>query len=245
MACSYTHYDMFRLHYYSMSSSKNKNQKSLNKNNLYDQLSKLEDFRRAQGRVHELRRVLIIVIMAVMSGYKGLRPMKDFVEKNRRELLELFQPKNDKLPSRKTIGRVLQNVDFEEFTKIFHAWAIRYVKINNKDWLSVDGKVIGGTVDDIIKQNFINLVSVFASKRKQVIMAGKIKSGKESEIPKVRELIKMLGLEDIIFTIDALHCQTETTKTIIESKNDYVLGVKGNQPKLYRQLKKTPREASR
>ncbi len=62
---------------------------------------------------------------------------------------------------------------------------------------------------------------------------------KRSEIPLVRELIKMLDLEGAVFTLDALHCQKETTKVIKESGNEYVIGVKGNQQKLYEQVKKT------
>ena len=55
----------------------------------------------------------------------------------------------------------------------------------------------------------------------------------------MQQLIKELDLEGIVFTIDALHCQKETTKTIIDNNNDYVIGVKGNQKKLHETLKKT------
>jgi len=55
----------------------------------------------------------------------------------------------------------------------------------------------------------------------------------------VRKLIKMLELEGVTFTMDALHCQKETMKEIIESKNNYIVQVKGNQPTLQENLKKT------
>ena len=115
------------------------------------------------------------------------------------------------------------------------------VSIKKGDWISLDGKAIRGTVthsNDSL-QNFLSLVSVFATKQKQVLSAGKINSKKESEIPKVVELIEMLDLEGVIFTIDALHCQKKTVKTVTEGKNDYVIGIKGNQPKLFAQVKKT------
>ena len=50
---------------------------------LFAMLSELSDCRRAQGRMHELRFVLIIVIMSIMSGFYGIRATGDFVEKNR------------------------------------------------------------------------------------------------------------------------------------------------------------------
>lgn len=217
------------------------------KKNLYEMLSQLKDHRRAQGRMHELRFTLILAIMSTMSGSHSLRAIGDFIKKNRKELIKTFQPKNDKLPSYLTINRVLQNVDFDKFTQIFHNWAINFVKIEDSEWISIDGKAICGTVNNQgnKKQEFVNLVSVFSSKRKQVIHAGKINSGKESEIPKVKELIKMLDLENVIFTIDALHCQKKTAQTIIKSNNHYCLGVKRNQKKLHQQLKKTSKTASR
>lgn len=218
-----------------------------NKENLYEMLLQLKDHRRAQGRMHELRFTLILAIMSTMSGSHSLRAIGDFIEKNREELIKTFKPKNDRLPSYLTVNRVLQNVDFDKFTQIFHDWAINFVQIEDSEWVSIDGKAICGTVSNPRnkKQKFVNLVSVFLSKRKQVIHAGKINAGKESEIPKVKELIKMLDLENVIFTIDALHCQKKTTQTIIKSNNHYCIGVKGNQKKLHQRLKKTSKTANR
>ena len=208
--------------------------------NLYELLLELDDHRRAQGRMHELRLTLILVIMATMSGFQGLRAIGDFIKKNEKELVRTFKPKKDRLPSYLTIGRVLQNVDFDQLIKIFHNWTIGYVKIADSEWISIDGKAIGGTVSGLrdSQQNFLNLVSAFSSKQKQILRVGKINNSKESEIPKARELIKMLDLEGVVYTLDALHCQKKTVKTIVQSGNDYCIGVKGNQKKLYAQLKK-------
>lgn len=209
-------------------------------NNLYDQLLELQDFRRPQGRMHELRLILIIVIMATMSGFQGLRAMGDFVKKNRKDLIDLFKTKKDRLPSHQTIGRALQHLDFDKFNQLFHCWAIKQVVIEDKEWLAVDGKAIKGTVSNPNSkwQEFTSLVSIFLSKQKQSIKTGRISHGKGGEIAKVQEMIKLLKLENVIFTLDALHCQAKTVKTIRETKNDYCIGVKGNQETLQRQVKK-------
>lgn len=209
-------------------------------NNLYDQLLELQDFRRPQGRMHELRLILIIVIMATMSGFQGLRAMGDFVKKNKQELTDLFKTKNDRLPSHQTIGRALQYLDFDKFNHIFHGWVIKQVVIKDQDWLSIDGKAIKGTVSNPNNkwQEFTSLISIFLSKQKQSIKTGRINHGKNCEISKVQEMIKILKLENVIFTLDALHCQKGTVKTILETKNNYCIGVKGNQKKLQEQVKK-------
>lgn len=215
--------------------------------NLYELFSEIPDYRRDQGKMHKLNFLLMIAMMSIMSGLYSLRSMGDFVKKNRQELISIFKPRNDKLPSFQTISRALQKIDFDQLNETFYKWATNYVTIEKGEWLSIDGKAIGGTVNNYPKeqQSFISLVSVFASKQKQVLLIGKINNKKESEIPKLKELVKMMDLEGVVFSIDALHCQKETTKTIIESNNDYCIGVKGNQKKLHTQLKKTSKQKNR
>src|SRR3989339_36228 len=209
--------------------------------NLFFLLADLKDFRRGQGRMHALPMVLIIFIMAAMSGFNGFRPTGDFIEKHRQELIKLFKPKNNRLPSFQTIARILENIDFDKLTEVFHRWASSRVVIKKSEWCSLDGKAIGGTVRNPHDrhQQFTSLVSVFASKQQQVLATGKVELGKKNEITTVKQLIEMLDLKGVIFSLDALHCQKDTVKTIIKSKNHYVIGLKGNQKKLYNRVKKT------
>ena len=81
-------------------------------------------------------------------------------------------------------------------------------------------------------------MSVFAQKTGQVLLQGKV-GNKTNEIPLVVQLVRQLGLTDLVLTADALHAQKQTVKAIVESSNDYVIGVKGNQKKLQARLKKT------
>lgn len=206
---------------------------------LPDYLSQVPDFRRGQGRMHDLTVILILALMATLSGYYGQRATGDFVKKHYEELVEALQPKNSKLPSYQTIARVLQHLDYDKFSAAFFAWAKTVVPLSEKDWASFDGKGISGTTADpgTAKQSYTNLVSLFATKSKLVITQGKV-TNKSNEIPLVQQLIKSLGLTGLVFTGDALHCQKETVKAIIESGNDYAIGVKGNQKKLHERLKK-------
>lgn len=205
--------------------------------NLYEKFKELKDFRRGEGKRHKLEVVLLILTMAVMSGYIGIRATGDFIKRNRKDLLDLLKPKNNKLPSFQTISRVLSMLDFNEFNKVFLEWSKNYT--DEDDWYSMDGKGISSTVKNPHNklQEYSNLVSVFSNKRKQVLAVEKV-SSKSSEIFAVRDLIRVLDLEGVIFTLDALHCQKETVKDIKDSGNDYVIGLKNNQPNLLKQVKK-------
>lgn len=216
---------------------KNKNK---DKKSLIDYLKQLKDFRRKQGQRFSLELMLIIILMAIMNGSKSERSIARFAENNKKELIKRLKISRKQVPSRSSLKRTIEKIDFKKLEEMFYQWSLNYVKIDKNEWISVDGKSIKGTVTNPnnSEQNFTSLVSLFASKRKQNLKVSKFKSKKESEIPVVQELIKMLDLEGITFTLDALHCQKETTKTIKKSKNNYVIGVKGNQENLFNQVKK-------
>ena len=63
--------------------------------NLYTIFKEITDFRRRQGLIHELSIILIIITMAIMSGYNGQRAMGDFVEKHKEDLIKLLNPNKD------------------------------------------------------------------------------------------------------------------------------------------------------
>jgi len=208
--------------------------------NLYELLDHLSDRRRGQGRRHELKFILILVIMSLMSGFDTLRAMGDFIKKNRSGIIKVFGPNKGRLPSHQTIGRALQNVDFNQLSEIFRVWALHSVTIADQEWISADGKAIAGTISNANNkfQEFTSTVSLFLSKQKQVIGCIKVNSKKDNEIPKFKELVKLLGLRGTVITADALHCQADTTTAIVESGNDYCIGVKKNQRNLLKQIKK-------
>lgn len=208
--------------------------------NIVDLLKTLEDHRRKQGRRHPKEIVLLIIIMAIMAGAKGERAIDRFAQNNKKALIKALRIKRKEVPSRSVIKGIIENIDFKSLQEIFYQWALRVVKIKKKDIISIDGKAIRGTVKNSHDkfQNFVSLVSVFASKRKQILTATKIETQKENEIPKVQELLKMLNLKDVTFTLDALHCQEKTVKIIKKTGNHYIIGVKNNQKKLCQDIKK-------
>lgn len=182
--------------------------------------------------------------MATMSGCFGQRPTGDFVSRHRQELVRLLHPKNNRLPSRQTISRVMQYLDYKELSSVFFSWAQTVVPIGDKEWMALDGKAIHGTTSNAgsAQQAYTNLVSLFVAKSKLVLSQGKV-TNKSNEIPLVVQLVEQCGLKDLVFTADALHAQKKTVKTVAAIKasgNDYVIGVKSNQKKLFGTLKKTP-----
>ncbi|MGK0171929.1 MAG: hypothetical protein ACI9W2_003662 [Gammaproteobacteria bacterium] len=48
-----------------------------------------------------------------------------------------------------------------------------------------------------------------------------------------QQMVEMLELKGATVTLDAMHCQRETARGIVNKKGDYVLNVKKNQLGLY------------
>jgi hypothetical protein len=216
------------------------------KKNLVEHLHTLEDHRRKQGQRHPLHVVALVVIMGIMSGAKSERAVTRFAKNNKEVLIKTLQLTRNEVPSKSVIGSFVQHMDFKKLEELFHLWTMQFVHIEKGEWINIDGKAIRGTFkgQENTLQDFISLVTIFQHKKKQVLTVGKLNAKKENEIPTVRELIEMLNIQGVTFTLDALHCQSKTLKAIIRSKNDYLVGVKNNQKKLSAQLKKTVKTAT-
>lgn len=214
---------------------------------LFALLKTLKDHRRKQGQRHPLEIILLIIIMAIMAGAKGERAIARFAKNNQEALIKALDIQRQAVPTRSVIKGVIEHSDFSELQHIFYNWAVTIIKIQKLDIVSIDGKALRGTVTEAQNnlQNFTSLVSVFVSKRKQVLTAVKINTKKTNEIPTVQTLIKLLDLQGVTFTLDALHCQTKTVKIIKKTRNHYIIGVKNNQKKLYSGYKKNAKIINR
>jgi hypothetical protein len=180
---------------------------------LKEMLSSVEDPRSVHGLRHPLPDVLLMCIMAMMSGYSGYREIGRFLKRNESEFRRSFGAYHG-VPCYVTIREVLQSIDFDKFSDAFNRWAIQYVPMCKGESKGIDGKAIGSTTTHKhdAYQNFVSLISIFSSQRGIVLACKKIENKKESEIPKVQELIKALDITGEIFTLDALHCQKKRQK---------------------------------
>ena len=144
------------------------------KENLFELLKELKDHRRGQGKRHPVQIVVVIIMMAIMSGAKGERAITRFAKNNEDELIEILKIERKEIPSRSVIRGVIQNLDFNTLQKILYKWYMNFTTIEESEWISIDGKSINGTImnaNDKL-QNFVSLVTVFMSKKKIALSVG-------------------------------------------------------------------------
>lgn len=66
---------------------------------------------------------------------------------------------------------------------------------------------------------------------------------KSNEITAMTELLKVLELSGCVVTIDAMGCQKEIVKLIVERGGDYVITLKKNQGSLYKAVEELFKQA--
>jgi hypothetical protein len=153
--------------------------------------------------------MLLMIIMGILAGKYAYRKIGRFCLLNQSFLIKHFRFKNNKVPSHVSIRTFIMSADFASIQAAFHKWTQNYVCIEAGEWISIDGKSIRSTVSDYSNeyQNFVSLVSLFCSKREQVLHVQKLENKKGNEAQTVEYLLEFLDLKDVVFTLDALHCK--------------------------------------
>jgi len=76
----------------------------------------LYDTRRTAGQRHQQALCLALFTLAVAAGNRGFLAIGDWLKAYHDELVVLFQPPKDRLPSYSTIRRALLRLDYREYS---------------------------------------------------------------------------------------------------------------------------------
>ena len=97
--------------------------------------------------------------------------------------------------------------------------------------VAIDGKTMRHSYDTAKALRPLHLVSAWVAERH--ISLGQIATEEKSnEITAIPELLDQIDITGATVTIDAMGCQKAITEKILEGNGQFVIGVKGNQPKL-------------
>ena len=197
---------------------------------LYAQLSQLKDKRKAKGLRYPLVELLVLMILAKLCGQDNPSGMGEWVKNRAEQLQELLKLKRKSMPHHSTYRRIAAEVvDVEELEKMVHSWFGSKVDRQQQIWVSMDGKVLRGTLDDQQKGTY--LLAAYLPQQGLVLMEIAI-PGKGNEIAGAVELLKRIDLRNTVVIGDALHTQREVSSQIVEAGGDYVWFAKGNQPQM-------------
>ena len=116
-----------------------------------------------------------------------------------------------------------------------HVWVDKFAGSLRGQGIAIDGKTLRGSFDKAADKSALHTITAFATKTRLCLRQMEV-DDKSNEIPAVPELLKLLELQGATVTLDAMHCQVETAKEIVDAGADYVLTVKRNQASLFQHL---------
>lgn len=197
----------------------------------------LPDPRHQRNRRHLLVDVITLAVCGVIVGCSGPSAIEHWAKAKEDWLKELLALPNG-IPSRDCIRRVLAALKPEAFQTCFQSWMVSLVNEHEdtRPTIAIDGKTMRRSHDRTRGLGPLHLVSAWASEHS--LSLGQVATEEKSnEITAIPELIDRIDVKGAIVTIDAMGCQKEIAKKIIDAKGDYVLAVKDNQPKLHEAIK--------
>jgi len=180
---------------------------------------------------HLLMEMFTIAICAVICGADSWVEIEQFGQA-KEKWFRTFLRLPHGIPSHDTFGRVFALIDPQQFQAGFMNWIEAISELTAGQVIAIDGKRLRRSYDKSLGKAAIHMVSAWASANGLVL--GQLKTDEKSnEITAIPALLKLLVIKGCIVTIDAMGCQTEIAKLIIEQEGDYVLALKGNQGTLH------------
>jgi len=180
---------------------------------------------------HWMTDIVAIALLAKICGASGWEDMHEF-GCSRKQWLSTFLKLPYGIPSPDTFRRVMSSIDPSAFLEAFLEW-IKAINAQTPSLISIDGKTICSAAKS---DNPIHIVSAWCEANHMIIgqMRNQYKSNETAAIP---ELLKQLTLPaGCVISIDATGTHKENAELIRKLQADYVLPVKGNQPKLRDEL---------
>jgi hypothetical protein len=103
-------------------------------------------------------------------------------------------------------------------------WMSAVAEVTAGELLNIDGKTLRGAKEAGNSRSLIHMVSVWSAAQHLVLGQTKV-SEKSNEITAIPPLLELLAIRGCLVSIDAMGCQTEIAKTIVEQGADYVLAL--------------------
>jgi len=195
------------------------------------QFTELVDPRGLQGVEHAFLSIVMIAILATISGAQGWEDIELYAESHGPWLGTFLDLKRG-IPHADTYRRVFERIDPAALQGCFQGWLQQIVAATGAQVIPIDGKTLRGSYDREAKQSALHLVSAWASANRLLLAQVKVDQ-KTNEITAIPALLALLDISGCIITIDAMGTQTAIAQQIITQEGDYVLCLKANHPTLH------------
>lgn len=197
---------------------------------MQDHFADLTDPRRREV-IYPLINVVVIALCAVICGADDFVAIAKF-GRTKFDWLARFLHLESGIPSHDRFNAILAAIKPAEFEKCLLSWITALHEITDGQVVAIDGKTLRHSFDAASSKAAIHMVSAWATAN-HISLGQVVVDAKSNEITAIPKLLEILELSGALVTIDAMGCQTEIARDIVDGGADYCLAVKGNQPTLF------------
>jgi predicted transposase YbfD/YdcC len=201
-------------------------------------LQQVPDPRKRRGLRHGLPVILSIAVCAVIAGARSFVAIAEWAAQASPAAVAKLGVTGE-VPSESTIRRTINKIDANGLDVVVGAWAAFRATTSEKfRVIAVDGKSLRGSAT--AGGRCRHLLSALTHTGGMVL--GQLDVAlKTNEIAMFSTLLDNIELLGALVTADAMHCQKDHAKYLVEQRGaHYLLTVKNNQPKLRKQLAQLP-----
>ncbi len=201
---------------------------------LYAQFQQLPDQRAARGVRYPLPMLLLIALLAKLSGQHQVRAIAEWAALRASELAALFCFRRTTMPHPTTWSRVLGTaVDVAALEQLL-AQALHpadgLVPARASIAVALDGKTLRGTIPLGHTQG-VHLVAAYLPHEGVTLVQLQVAT-KDNEIMVAPSIVAQIDLTGMVVTGDAMYTQRPLSTRIVDAGGDYLWIVKDNQPQL-------------
>jgi hypothetical protein len=204
---------------------------------LLEVLAEVPDPRSRHGRVHPLRAILALCVLAMLRGCKGPVAIAQFGRDYGTPLAHALGFTRGKTPAASCLSELFSRLDAVAFEAVLTRWIRSRTPPSappedgpkEPEPVALDGKTLRGSRDGGVPGQ--HLVAAYAPLVEAVLVQVRV-DAKTNEHKAALELLGILPVKGRIVTGDALFCQRDVCAAIIEQGGDYRFFTKANQPGL-------------
>lgn len=193
---------------------------------LSEALATLPEPRSSHGLIHPLPAVMGLVVLAMLMGRKSLQGIARFGRQHGTPLAHALGFRRGQTPAASTLSRTLRRFDAPQLEAVISRWIRDRIEPYTFRQISIDGKTLRGSRDgDLPGQH---LVAAYAPAVEAVLAQVRVDC-KTNEHKAALELLGILPLQGRVVVGDAMFCQRDLAKQVIDKGGNYLLVVKDNQ----------------
>jgi len=206
---------------------------------LLDHFAVIADPREPWRVAHPLPEVLLLVVCASIASCDDFDDIAAWGETHL-DFLRRFLPYHHGVPGARWLNLLLNRIDPDLFSDCFMAWA-RELRSDAPELIAIDGKTSRRSHDRSAGKAPLHLISAFAT-REKLVLGQEAVAEASNEITAIPLLLDRLAASDqlagALVTIDAIACNPDIAKAIVDHEADYLLAVKTNQPSLHAEIER-------